>query len=70
MIKNLKLIALFMASALTMNLLTGCEKAKEKDEGVDEDQSLSLLEIIPSVKQVEMTVVVPIHPSSLEYFFY
>lgn len=28
------------------------------------------LEIIPSVKQVEMTVVVPIHPSSLEYFNY
>lgn len=28
------------------------------------------LGIIPSVKQVEMTVVVPIHPSSLEYFDY
>lgn len=26
--------------------------------------------LIPSVKQVEMTVVVPIHPSSLEYFNY
>lgn len=51
---------LLMATAICILLLGSCN---------DDDDAISDFESV-SAKQVDMTVVVPIHPSSLEYFDY
>lgn len=54
-----KIFRLLLAGVLGFSMLTSCDKEKEDD-----------LAVPPAPQQVAMTVVVPIHPSSLEYFDY
>lgn len=47
-------------------LLQGCDKETEPTSGL----GLGDVENNTTVKQIDMTVMVPIHPSSLKYFDY
>ncbi len=60
---------LFLFSLLaTATLFCGCEK-EEEDESSNKSEDLTA-DPVASVKQIDMTVMTPIEPSSLEYFDY